>query len=97
MNGYFEKVNKNKYLTLVPTNESKVKIKIKIGDLVRSITKGSDEYDQMYIKIKFHSYDDLPLNKTIEISSMIIAVRATFYENNKYHPQLFLDKFLYIL
>ena len=67
VNGYFEKVNKNKYLTLVPTNESKVKIKIKIGDLVRSITKGSDEYDQMYIKIKFHLYNDLPLNKTIEI------------------------------
>ena len=23
MNGYFEKINKNKHLTLVPTNESK--------------------------------------------------------------------------
>ena len=27
MNGYFEEVNVNKYLTLVPTNESKEKIK----------------------------------------------------------------------
>ena len=27
MNGYFEKINGNKYLTLVPTNESKYKIK----------------------------------------------------------------------
>ena len=27
MNGYFEKNNGNKYLTLVPTNESKGKIK----------------------------------------------------------------------
>ena len=27
VNGYFEKVNRNKYLTLVPTNESKEKIK----------------------------------------------------------------------
>ena len=27
VNGYFEKVNKIKYLTLVPTNESKQKIK----------------------------------------------------------------------
>ena len=25
VNGYFEKINKNKYLTLVPTNESKQK------------------------------------------------------------------------
>ena len=26
MNGYFEEINKSKYLTLVPTNESKEKI-----------------------------------------------------------------------
>ena len=29
LNGYFEEVNKNKYLTLVPTNESKEIIKKK--------------------------------------------------------------------
>ena len=27
VNGYFEEINGNKYLTLVPTNESKEKIK----------------------------------------------------------------------
>ena len=27
MNGYFEEINKNKYLTLVPTNETKEIIK----------------------------------------------------------------------
>ena len=27
VNGYFEKINKNKYLTLVPTTESKEKMK----------------------------------------------------------------------
>ena len=27
MNGYFEEINENKYLTLVPTNENKEKIK----------------------------------------------------------------------
>ena len=27
MNGYFEEINENKYLILVPTNESKEKIK----------------------------------------------------------------------
>ena len=41
VNGYFEEINENKYLTLVPTNESKEKIKkyielwIKIRDLIR--------------------------------------------------------------
>ena len=51
VNGYFEEINKNEYLTLVPTYESKEKFKkyielcIKIRDLIRSITKNSDDYD----------------------------------------------------
>ena len=75
MNGYFEEINEKKYLTRVPTNESKEKIKkyeelwIKIRDLTRSITKGLDDYDEKYMKIKFHSDDNLPLNKMIEIYS----------------------------
>ena len=52
LNGYFEEINGNKYLTLVPTNESKEKIKkheklwSKIRDSIRSITKNSDDYDE---------------------------------------------------
>ena len=51
VNGYFEEINGNKYLMLVPTNESKEKIKryeelwIKIRDLIRPITKKSGDYD----------------------------------------------------
>ena len=81
MNGYFEDINKNKYLTLVPTNESK-KIKkyeelwSKIRDLISSITKISDDYDETYMKIKFNSDDESFLNKMIEIRSMIIIEMA---------------------
>ena len=64
-----KKTNGNKYLMLVPTNESKEKIKkyeelfIKIRDLIRSITKNSDDYDydEKCIEIKFDSDDELPL------------------------------------
>ena len=45
------------------------------------------------MKIKFNSDDGLPLNKTVEIPSMTKVVRAIFYENNKYYPQVF---FFYI-
>ena len=44
VNGYFEKINGNKYLALVPTNKSKERIKkyeelwSKIRDLIMSIT-----------------------------------------------------------
>ena len=101
MNGYFEEINRNKHLALVPTNEGKEKIKkyeelrIKTRDLIRSVPKNSDDYDEKYIKIKFDTDDKVPLNKTIEIPVMIIVVRAFFYENNKYYPQVFLDKCLY--
>ena len=33
----------------------------------------------------------------IEISSMIIVVRAVFHENNKYYRQVFLEECLYKL
>ena len=39
------------------------------------------------MKIKFNSDDQLPLNKTIDIASMIIVVRPISYENNEYYPQ----------
>ena len=51
MSEYVEEINKSKYLTLVPTNESKEKnfkneeLWSKIRDLVRSITKTSVDYD----------------------------------------------------
>ena len=64
---------------------------IKIRDLNRSITKNTDDYDEKYMKIKFNSYDELPLNKATEILSMKIVVRAVFNENNKYYPQSFLN------
>ena len=76
---------------LVPTNESKEKIKkcgeiwIKIRDLIRSITKILDDYDEKYMKIKCNSDEELPLNKAIEIPIMTIAVRAIFLENDKFY------------
>ena len=92
MNEYFEEINGNKYLTIVPTNENKEIIKkyeelwSKIRELIRPITKNSDDYDEKYMKIKFYSDDELPLNKT-----------TVFHANNKYYPQVFLDECLYKL
>ena len=76
---------------LVPANESTEIIKkyeepwSKIRDLIRSITEISDDYDVKYMKIKFDSDDELPLNKTLEIHIATIVVRAVFHENNKYY------------
>ena len=95
INGYFEEINKSKYLTLVPTNESKEKVKkygelwSKIRDLIKPITKTLDDYCEKYIKIKFNSDDNLPLNKTIEITTITIVVRAVLHEKSKNYPHVF--------
>ena len=63
----------------------------------KSLTKHSDGYDEKYMKTKFNSDNQLPLNKAIEIPNMAIVAEAIFYENNKYYPQVFLDDCFYKL
>ena len=64
---------------------------------MRSKSNNSDSYDENYMKIKFNSDDDLPLNKTLELCSMIIFIRSVVQEGNKYYPQVFLGECLYKL
>ena len=66
VNGYFEEINKSKYLTIAPANESEEKIKkkheklsSKIRHFIRPITKKPDDYDETYMKIKFNSDHDM--------------------------------------
>ena len=40
------------------------------------------------MKTKFNSDEELPLNKMIEIPSMVVVVRAIFLQNNKYYPEV---------
>ena len=49
------------------------------------------------MKIKFNSDEKLPLNKTREIPTIAIVLRAVIHENNKYYSQGFLEKCLYKL
>ena len=51
----------------------------KVRDLIRSITKKADDYDEKYMKITFNSDDELPLNKTIKISGMVTFARAKYW------------------
>ena len=56
----------------------------KIKDLIRSIIKRLDGYDEKYMKIKFNSDDELPPNEKIETPTTI-----RIFENNKYYPEIF--------
>ena len=55
------------------------------------------EYGKDFIKIKFNSDDNLPLNKTLKLHNMTIIIRSVFEKDGKFYPQVFLDKCLYEL
>ena len=50
----------------------------KIKDLISSITNNSGDYDEKYMKIKFNSDDNLPLNKILKLHHLVIIVRFVF-------------------
>ena len=91
----------NKYLTFASTDKNKKvleKYRILWDEIkyhVQTINAGkSGEYDKDYMKIKFNSDDDFPLNKVQELHMLTIIVRSVF-EDGKYYPQIFLEKCLY--
>ena len=55
----------------------------------------SGEYDKDYMKIKFSSDGNLPLNKMLKFHMLTIIVRSGFERDGKYYPQSFLDECLY--
>ena len=98
IDGYIEKNNGNKYLTFTSTDKNK-KVLEKYANLWDEIkyhiqTKNagkSGEYDKDYMKIKFNSDDDLPLNEILKLHMLTTIVRSVFEKDGKYYPQIFLD------
>ena len=56
-----------------------------------------NDYRKDYTKIKFNSYDDLQLNKTLKFHLMTIILRSVFEEDGKLYPQRFSDDTLFEL
>ena len=63
-----------------------------IKNQIKAISSGElGEYGKDYMKIKFNSDDDLPVNKQLKFINLTIIVRAVFEENGSYYPQILLD------
>ena len=99
--GYIEEKGVNKYLVFDSTDENKELLK-KYNDVwngiknkIEEVTSGKCDYDKDYIKIKFNSDDDLPLNKQLKFHNGTITIRSVFEEDGKLYPQLFFDDTLY--
>ena len=102
-NGYIEEKGMNKYLVFDSTDENKELLKKYndvfngIRDKIKEINSDECDYEKDYMKIRFNSDDDLPLNKPLKFTLMTITIRLVFQEKGKLYPQVFLDYTLYEL
>ena len=67
-----------------------------IKDCIEKINDSElGEYDKDFMKIKFNSDDDIPLNKQLYFLTITVIIRNIFEKDSKYYPQCFLDECLY--
>ena len=70
------------------------------GGECNSVEKGecnSVDYGKDFMKIKFNSDDNLPLNKPLKPHLLTIIIKCIFEEDGKYNSQLYLEDCLYEL
>ena len=74
------------------------------ANIWKSISAKTDEntgdivqYDKDYMKIKFESNDNLPIDNIVNMHQVTIISRSVFAQNGKFYLQLFLDDALYEL
>ena len=104
VDGNIEEDNGNKYLVFDSTDENKEVLK-KYTELwdgikneIETINGGKKgEYGKDFMKIKFNTDDNLPLNKPLKLHLLTIIVRCIFEKDGKFYPQLYLHDCLYEL
>ena len=93
--GYIEEINEDKYLVFDVRDENKKLLK-RYDDIFNGVNDWL-EYSKDYIKIKFSSDDNLPLNRSLKFYNMTVTIRCVFSEDNKLYPQIFFSLAYHIL
>ena len=57
-----------------------------IKDQIKKINDSVGECDKDYMRIKFDSDDDLPLNNVLRFRILTIVIRCIFEKDGKYYP-----------
>ena len=104
VDGYIFDENENKYLVFALTDSNKKvlepykKLWSKIEKEIKTISRGecssieSIKYKNDFMKIRFDSNDDLPLNKILCISDLDIIVESVFQIKNEYYSQIHINE-----
>ena len=103
--GYIEENNENKYIIFddsVNENKELLNKHTDVWDEIKNKIKAindseENDYRKDYMKIKFNSDDDLPLNKPLKFQTLTIIIISVSEEGGKLYTQVFLDDALYEL
>ena len=102
IDSFIEEKNGDKYLNISDTQRNSEvlqkysKVWNGLKDCVDKINDSKlGEYDKNFMKIKFNSEDDIPLNKELHFPTITTIIRGVFEKDGKYYPQIFLDERLY--
>ena len=103
VSGYVKEEGVNKYLVFDSTDQNKKLLKRYnnvlngINNKIKEVSDSGFDYEKDYMKIKFNSTDNLPLNKPLKFHLMTITLTYVFEEDGKLYPQVYLDYSLYEL
>ena len=98
---HFEEVDGDKNLIINSENGDIMQKYQEVFNGKKEIIKKTNDYglpikyDDNYMKIKFNTDDNIPINKIIYFSTITIIIRSITKKDDKYYPQLFLDDCLY--
>ena len=89
-NGYIEEKGVNKYLIFDSTDENKELLKKYndvfngIRDKIKEVSSDECDYEKDYMKIRFNSDDDLPLDKPFQKAMSFNNVAVVYVEGIAY-------------
>ena len=95
VNGYIEEINENKYLIFESIDENKELLKMYndvfngIMGKIKEVSNDECDYKEDYMKIKFNSDDDFPLNKPLKVHNMAITIRSVYKEDGNLYLYVF--------
>ena len=93
--GYIEEKNGDKYLAFDSADENKKLLKKyndvwnKIKNKIEEVSDSECNSKKDYVKIKFNSDDNLPLNKPLKFHNMTITITSVFIEGDNFIHNFF--------
>ena len=102
VDGHIEEKNESKYLVFDSTDKNKevleryTELLDENKNKIEAINTDKDgKYGKDFIKIKYNTDDDLPLNKPLKLHMLTIIVRSVFQEGKELYPQIYINECLH--